>query len=77
VVTFTTATPGARVTALAGGGFLLSWGTSAQAFDDNAQPVSGVIQILNGSIAATPDGGFVVVAQVGSQLVEQQYTVGP
>lgn len=34
------------------------------------------MQILDGSIAATPDGGFVVVAQVGSQLVEQSYRVG-
>lgn len=76
VVTFTNAGAGARVTGLAGGGFLLSWGTSAQAFDENAQPVSGVMQILAGSIAATPDGGFVVVAQVGSQLVEQSYRVG-
>lgn len=34
------------------------------------------MQILDGSIAAAPDGGFVVVAQVGSQLVEQSYRVG-
>jgi hypothetical protein len=68
---------GARVTPLAGGGFLLSWGTSAQAFNANAQPVSQVVQILDGSIAPTPEGGFVVVAQVGSQLVEQEYAAGP
>jgi hypothetical protein len=76
VMTFTNASRGARVTGLAGGGFLLSWGNSAQAFDENAQPVGGVMQILPGSIAATPDGGFVVVAQVGSKLVEQEYAVG-
>lgn len=74
---FANAGAGARVTALAGGGFLLSWGTSAQAFDASAQPVGPVLQILDGSIAATPDGGFVVVAQVGAQLVEQQYAAGP
>jgi hypothetical protein len=79
---FTTAMPfanagaGARVTALAGGGFLLSWGTSAQAFNADGSPASDVVQILDGSIAATPQGGFVVVAQVGSQLVEQEYA-GP
>lgn len=77
VVTFTNAGAGARVTGLAGGGFLLSWGASAQAFDENAQPVGGMMQILGGSIAATPDGGFVVVAQVGSQLVAQQYAIHP
>ena len=76
VLTFANAGAGARVTALAGGGFLLSWGDFAQAFDANAQPQGAVLQILDGSIAATPDGGFVVVAQVGMQLVEQQYRVG-
>jgi hypothetical protein len=74
--TFANAGAGARVTALAGGGFLLSWGTSAQAFGANGFPVSEVVQILDGSIAATPEGGFVVVAQVGSQLVEQEYAAG-
>lgn len=77
VLSFANAGAGARVTALAGGGFLLSWGTSAQTFDASAQPVGGVMQILDGSIAATPDGGFVVVAQVGTQLVEQHYPVNP
>ena len=76
VLTFPDAGAGARVTALAGGGFLLSWGTSAQVFDARAQAVGGVMEILDGSIAATPDGGFVVVAQVGTQLVQQQYAVG-
>jgi hypothetical protein len=33
------------------------------------------MQILDGNIAATPDGGFVDVAQVGSQLVEMQYSI--
>lgn len=73
---FANAGKGARVTALAGGGFLLSWGTSAQAFNANGSPASDVVQILEGSIAATPQGGFVVVAQVGSQLLEQEYA-GP
>lgn len=70
---FANAGAGAHVTALAGGGFLLSWGTSAQAFNANGSPASDVVQILDGSIATTPQGGFVVVAQVGSQLVEQEY----
>jgi hypothetical protein len=68
---------GARVTALAGGGFLLSWGSSAQAFHASGFPASDVVQILDGSIAPTPEGGFVVVAQVGSQLVEQEYAAAP
>jgi hypothetical protein len=76
VLTFPNAGARARVTALAGGGFVLSWGTSAQVFDALGQAVGGVMEILDGSIAATLDGGFVVVAQVGTQLVEQQYAVG-
>lgn len=73
VLTFADAVAGARVTALAGGGFLLSWGTAAQSFDAAGQPAGAVMQILDGDIAATPDGGFVVVAQVGSQLLARTY----
>jgi hypothetical protein len=72
-LTFQNAAPGARVTALAGGGFLLSWTSAAQAFDGNGQPTTDVMPILDGSVTATPDGGFIVVAQAGSQLVEQYY----
>jgi hypothetical protein len=75
VITFANAVPGSRVIALAGGGFLLAGGGTAQAFDASGQPVSPVMQILDGNIAATPDGGFVDVAQVGSQLVEMQYSI--
>jgi hypothetical protein len=77
VLTFANVGAGARVTALAGGGFLLSWGTAAQAFDAAGQPVGAVMQILDGDITATPDGGFVVVAQVGAQLVTRAYTTAP
>jgi hypothetical protein len=75
VINFQNVGPGSRVIALAGGGFLLAGGGTAQAFDTSGQPVSPVMQILDGSIAATADGGFVDVAQVGSQLVEQQYAI--
>lgn len=75
LITFTGAAAGARVTALASGGFLLAGSGKAQAFDANGQAVSPVMQILDGRIAATRDGGFVVLAQSGSQLVERQYTI--
>jgi hypothetical protein len=75
VITFQNAAPGARVTALAQGGFLLAWSGAAQAFDANGQAVTDVMQILDGNVAATADGGFVVLAQVGSQLVEQHYAL--
>lgn len=74
-MTFPNAGPGARVTALATGGFLLSWGTSAQAYSAAGFPIGEVVQILDGKITATPEGGFIVVTQVGSQLVAQQYVV--
>jgi hypothetical protein len=77
LLTFPNAAPGARVTALAGGGFLVTSGGSAQAFDGNGQAITGVIQIQPGSVAAAADGGFVMLAQVGSQLVSQQYRVSP
>jgi len=35
------------------------------------------MQIQSGSVSAAPDGGFIVLAQVGAQLVSQHYTVGP
>jgi hypothetical protein len=70
---FPSAALGARVTALATGGFLVSWGTSAQAYSAAGFPIGEVAQILDGKITATPEGGFVVVAQVGSQLLAQQY----
>src|SRR4030095_8256275 len=72
-ITFSSALPGANVTPLAGGGFVLTWGdalsSQARAYDGNGQPIAGVIQVQPGgnSVAATPDGGFVVLAQVGSQ----------
>jgi hypothetical protein len=75
VITFQNAAAGARVVALAGGGFLLAGNGTAQAFDANGQAATDVMQILDGSTAATPDGGFLVVAQVGSQVVEQYYAV--
>ena len=75
LLTFPNAAPGARVTALAGGRFLVTSGGSAQAFDGNGQAITGVIQIQSGSVAAAGDGGFVVLAQVGLQLVPQQYAV--
>jgi len=77
LLTFPNAAPGARVMALAGGRFLVTWGGSAQAFDANGQAISDVLQIQSGSVAATADGGFVVLAQDVSQLVAQQYGVGP
>jgi hypothetical protein len=77
LLTFANAAPGARVTALAGGGFLVTSGGSAQAFEGNGQAITGVIQIQSGSVAATDDGGFVVLAQVGLQLVSQRYAVSP
>lgn len=76
-MTFPNAAPGARVTALATGGFLVSWGTSAQAYSAAGFPIGEVVQILEGKIVATPEGGFVVVTQVGSQLVAQQYVATP
>ena len=75
--------PGASVTPLAGGGFVLTWSDAlsgqARAYDANGQPISGVIPILPSanSVAATPDGGFVVLAQVGLQLVAQPYAIAP
>lgn len=75
LLTFPTAAPDSRGTALAGGGFLLTWGSFAQAFDATGHAITGVMTILQGSVAATPDGGFVVLAQVGDRLVAQQYTV--
>lgn len=77
ILTFPNAGPDAKATALAGGGFLLAWGSSAQAFDATGQPATGVMIILQGSVAATPDGGFIVLAQAGDRLVAQQYAVGP
>jgi len=77
LLTFPNATPGAHVTALTGGGFLVTSGGTAQAFNGSGQPVSGVMQIQSGSVSAAPDGGFIVLAQVGAQLVSQHYTVGP
>jgi hypothetical protein len=74
VINFQNAAPGARVIALAGGGFLIAGSGTAQAFGANGQAVSPVMQVLDGNVAATPDGGFVDVAQVGSQLVVQQYS---
>lgn len=75
VITFQGVVPGARVIALAGGGFLLAGGGAAQAFDASGQPVSPMMQILDGNVAATSDGGFVDLAQVNAQLVEQQYSI--
>jgi hypothetical protein len=75
VIAFANAVPGSRVIALAGGGFLIAGGGAAQAFDASGQPVSPVMQILDGNVAATADGGFVDVAQVGAQLVQQQYSI--
>lgn len=77
LLTFPGAAPGARLLALTGGGFLVSWDGSAQAFNASGQAISGVMQIPSGSVAATADGGFVVLAQVGSQLISQQYAVSP
>ncbi|AMO22654.1 hypothetical protein GCM10027034_30990 [Ramlibacter solisilvae] len=77
LLTFPNAAPGARVMALAGGGFLVASGSTAQAFDANGQANSAVMQVQPGSVAATADGGFVVLAQVGSQLVSQQYPLVP
>lgn len=74
-IIFQGAAPGARVAALAGGGFLLSWHGAAQAFDANGQALSPVLQTIDGTVATTPDGGFVVLAQIGSQLVAQQYSI--
>ncbi len=82
-ITFSFALPGAKVTPLAGGGFVLTWGddlsSQARAYDANGQPISNVIPIQPGdnSVAATPDGGFVVLAQAGLQLVAQQYAIAP
>jgi hypothetical protein len=82
-ITFSFALPGANVTPLAGGGFVLTWSDAlsgqARAYDSNGQPISGVIPIQPGdnSVAATPDGGFVVLAQVGLQLVAQPYAIAP
>lgn len=77
LLTFPNATPGARVTALAGGGFLITGNGFALAFDASGQAISGSMQIQSGAVAATADGGFVVLAQVGSQLVAQQYGIAP
>ncbi len=75
VITFPNAAPRARVTALAGGGFLLTWSGGAQAFDASGQAVTGVTQILDGVVAASADRGFVVLAQVGSELLQQHFNV--
>ncbi|MBK6007053.1 hypothetical protein JJB11_13205 [Ramlibacter ginsenosidimutans] len=77
ILTFPNAAPDAQATALAAGGFVLTWGSSAQAFDATGHAVTGVMPVLQGSVAATPDGGFIVLAQVGDRLVAQPYALGP
>jgi hypothetical protein len=62
--------------ALADGGFLLTWsGQFAQAFDASGNAASDVMQIGSQDVVASPDGGFVVVSQQGSGLVEQKYSL--
>jgi len=71
-----------HLTSLAGGGVIAWWptesGDAAQALDENGVASSGVIDIGSGvtSVAATPDGGFLVSSARDGDIYEQKFDAG-